>query len=132
MASRVTFDLNPRFVFFSPFHASTAGAPAIAEYVDHAIIALDGRAPFAGEVTLETLAPPDEGATLRVELWVSDLDDCTCTYGFLVSSENGRMPHARGERTVVNVDPASNSPARWTADFRVKHENLRRDLPAYG
>ena len=137
MASRVTFDLNPRFVFFSPLNGSplkgtTANSQAIAEHVDHAIIALDGRAPFAGEVTLEELAPVANGDMLRVELWVNDLDDCTCTYGFLVSSEDGRVPHARGERTIVNVDRASHSPARWNPDFRIKHENLRRDLPAYG
>lgn len=132
MASRVKFDLNPKFVFLSPLRGTTPTRQTVAEHVDHAIIALDGRAPFAGETTVEILEPVAERETLRVELWVNDLDDFTCTYGFLVTSEDGRTPHARGERSVVNVDPSSRCPAPWTADFRTRHANLLRDLPAYG
>lgn len=132
MASRVKFDLNPTFVFLSPLRGTASAKQTVAEHVDHAIIALDGRAPFAGETALELLQPIAERETLRVELWVNDLDDYTCTYGFLVTSDDGRTPHARGERSVVNVDPASQRPAPWTADFRTKHANLLRDLPAYG
>jgi hypothetical protein len=121
--------LNPKFVFFSPVRGGTVD---LSEHVDHAIIALDGRAPLGGGCVLEKLeaASPD-AATLRVELWVNDLDDYTCTYGFLVSSENGRTPYARGERTVVNVDTASHRPQKWSSDFRHSHEELRKDLPAY-
>ena len=120
--------LNPKFTFFSPARA----AHPLSEHVDHAIIALDGRAPLGGGIQLEKLesVAPD-AATLRVELWVNDLDDYTCTYGFLVSSENGRTPYARGERTVVSVDPASHRPEKWSRDFRHVHEELLKDLPAY-
>jgi len=120
--------LNPKFTFFSPADA----AHPLSEHVDHAIIALDGRAPLGGGIQIEKLEPvaPD-AATLRVELWVNDLDDYTCTYGFLVSSENGRTPHARGERTVASVDPASHRPQKWSRDFRQVHEELLKDLPAY-
>ena len=99
-----TFDdlINPKFIFFSPVRTAIVDRNQLSEHVDHAIIALDGRAPQGGGCCLEKLetVPPD-AATLRVELWVNDLDDYTCTYGFLVSSENGRTPYARGERTVV-------------------------------
>ena len=122
-----SLDLNPRFVFFSPIR----GQQQLAEHVDHAIIALDGRAPTGGDVTLEELNRVLGGNTLRVELWVNDLGDFTCTYGFLVSSENGRVPYARGERTVVNVDPATHRAQKWDNRFMTSHAELLRDLPAY-
>ena len=123
--------LNPKFVFFSPIRTASADKSQLAEHVDHAIIALDGRAPIGGGCVLERLEPVLDASTLRVELWVNDLDDYTCTYGFLVSSENGRTPFARGERTVVNIDPASHRAQKWSSDFLHTHAELRKDLPAY-
>jgi hypothetical protein len=121
-------DLNPKFVFYSP----VARSADVAEHVDRAIIALDGRAPMGGDAVIEPLAPVSVNeATLRVELWVNDLDDYTCTYGFLCSSEDGRVPHARGERRVVSIDPGSHKPAPWSREFRATHEELLKDLPAY-
>jgi acyl-CoA thioesterase FadM len=124
-------DLNPKFVFLSPVRSAFLDRDGIAEHVDHAIIALDGRAPFGGDCALEQLNPVLTSEPLRVELWVNDLADYTCTYGFLVSSENGRVPFARGERTVVNIDPSSQLPQKWTREFRIAHAELLKDLPAY-
>jgi acyl-CoA thioesterase FadM len=128
-----TFDdfFNPKFVFFSPIRTAAVDQTQLAEHVDHAIIALDGRAPFGGGCSIELLEPASDAAAARVELWVNDLDDYTCTYGFLVSSEDGRHPFARGERTVVSIDPASHKPQKWSSDFREIHADLRKDLPAY-
>ena len=125
-------DLNPKFVFFSPLRDVLADPLDLVEHVDHAIIALDGRAPTGGDCEIEQLAPVgfDEKA-VRVDLWVNELDDYTCTYGFLCSSEDGRVPHARGERSVVNLDPASRRPQKWSRDFTVAHRELLKDLPAY-
>lgn len=124
--------INPKFIFFSPVRAAIVDRNQLSEHVDRAIIALDGRAPVGGGCCLEKLeSVTPETQTLRVELWVNDLDDFTCTYGFLVSSENGRTPYARGERTVVNVDPASHRPQKWSSEFRHAHEELLKDLPAY-
>lgn len=123
--------LNPKFVFLSPVRTPSTTKSQLAEHVDHAIIALDGRAPVGGDCTLELLEPALDAALLRVELWVNDLDDYTCTYGFLVSSQDGRTPFARGERTVVNIDPASRRPQKWSSAFREAHDDLRKDLPAY-
>jgi hypothetical protein len=124
-------DLNPKFVFFSPVRATLLDRQALAEHVDHAIIALDARAPFGGDVCLEQLNPVLAAEALKVELWVNDLSDYTCTYGFLVSSDDGRVPYARGERTVVNINPSSHQPERWSSAFRVSHTELLKDLPAY-
>ncbi|HEX7707268.1 MAG TPA: hypothetical protein VF701_12485 [Thermoanaerobaculia bacterium] len=126
----LALNLNPKFVFFSPL-LHPADHSILAEHVDHAIIALDGRAPIGGDCCLEMLEPPPSGGTLRVELWVNDLGDFTCTYGFLVSNEDGHIPYARGERTVVNVDPASLTPSKWSPAFVHRHEELLKDLPAY-
>jgi len=131
MTFATDLDLNPKFVFFSPVRTGSVDRDALAEHVDHAIIALDGRAPIGGNCCIEELNPYLGGETLRIDLWVNDLDDYTCTYGFLVSSENGRVPYARGERVVVNIDPASHRPARWSSEFRVSHTELLKDLPAY-
>jgi hypothetical protein len=130
MSFTSSLDLNPKFIFFAPVRTVDLTRDGLAEQVDHAIIALGGRAPVGGGVTLEELNPPLGGTTLRVDLWVNDLDDYTCTYGFLISSENGDVPYARGERTVVNVDPKTRRAAKWSSDFRVSHAELRKDLPA--
>jgi hypothetical protein len=123
--------LNPKFVFFSPIREALLEPRQLAEHVDHAIIALDGRAPEGGSVTLEPLNPVFAAERLRIELWVDDLGDYTCTYGFLCSSDDGRTPYARGERCVVNLDPASHAPAAWDSAFRRTHAELLKDLPAY-
>ena len=121
-------DLNPKFHFFSPVSTS---ATDLAEHVDHAIIALDGRAPTGGDCCIEQLNPINGAGVLRVDLWVNDLADYTCTYGFVVSDEKGKVPYARGERTVVNIDPRSQAPQKWSREFRVAHTELLKDLPAY-
>jgi hypothetical protein len=125
------FDLNPKYVFFSPIRTAKVGRQELSDHVDRAIIALDGRAPVGGGCCLETLEPVADETTLRIELWVNDLDDFTCTYGFLVSSKEGRVPYARGERMVVSVDPTSRRPQKWSNDFVAAHAGLLKDLPAY-
>jgi len=112
--------LNPKFVFFSPVRTARVD---LAEVVDHAIIALDGRAPVGGDYCIERLGPAAETSALRVDLWVNDLDDRTCTYGFLVSSQDGREPVARGERSVLTTG--------WTPDVRIANQGLLKDLPAF-
>jgi hypothetical protein len=124
-------DLNPKFVFLSPVHTTDVDPKQLAEHVDHAIIALDGRAPMGGDCTLEELQPVLGADALRVDLWVNALDEYTCSYGFIVSSRDARVPYARGERVVVNVDPASNRPAKWSRAFQATHAELLKDLPAY-
>ncbi len=127
----MSFDLNPKFVFLSPVHSTDLDVRQLTEHVDHAIIALDGRAPVGGDVTIEEIQPALSVDTLRVDLWVNELADFTCSYGFLISSKDARVPYARGERVVVNLDPASQRPSKWSHDFRVAHEELLKDLPAY-
>ena len=130
MGSRVTLDLNPKFSFLSPVRNTAPARQQIAEHVDHAIIALDRRAPVGGDCRMELLEPLLDGQAVRVELWVNDLDDYTCTYGFVVSSADGRVAHARGERLVVNVDPSTHRAAKWSSAFRVSHAELLKDLPS--
>jgi acyl-CoA thioesterase FadM len=121
--------INPKFVFVSPVRSLNAD---VIEHVDHAIIALDGRAPVGGDWNVEPLHPVADASALSIELWVNDLGDYTCTYGFLVSSEDGAVPYARGERTVVNIDARSLRAQSWSTGFRQTHAELLKDLPAYG
>lgn len=123
--------LNPKFTFFSPSHTPGLTKEQLAEHVDHAIIALDGRAPLAGEATLETLEAVAGPQNLRIDLWVEELGRFNVTYGFYVSSENGSVAYARGERTVLNVDPRSHTPSTWSPSFVASHAALQKDLPRY-
>lgn len=120
--------LNSKFTFYSPVHE---GQVDLAEHVDHAIIALDGRAPLAGDCVVEQLSDVHAPGMLRVDLWVEELGRFDVTYGFLVSNETGSAAYARGERSVINVDPRSHAPAPWTPSFRASHAGLIKDLPAY-
>lgn len=122
----MTDDLNPKFVFFSPVRKPIERAEELIEHVDRAIIALDARAPLGGSFAVEQLAPVAVDSTLRVDLWVNELDEYSCTYGFFVSSEDGRIPHARGERSMVNRNARP-----WGPDFRAAHVELMKDLPAF-
>ena len=119
-------DLNPKFVFFSPVRANIRSAEELIEHVDHAIIALDARAPLGGSFTIEQLGAVPAGTVLRVDLWVNELDAYACTYGFVLSSENGSVAYARGERSMVNGNAKP-----WPAEFRAAHSELMKDLPAF-
>lgn len=54
---------------------------------------------------------------LRVEMWVANLGRTSCTLGFEFASADGATVYARGERTVVKLDPTSLRPAPWTDRF---------------
>lgn len=114
--------LNPRFVFSSFLRPNS---PVVA-HVDRAIEAWQGGldASTAG-VTIEQLAPLAGAHSVRVDLWVEHLDDWSCVYGFLCSSEDGNTAYARGERVI-----ASNE-GRWSPAFRARVSTLLKDLPAY-
>ena len=118
-------DLNPKFHFVSPARRSVATRDDLLEHVDHAIIALDAVAPLGGTCCIEQLNPMLTSDKVRVDLWVNELGDYTCTYGFTVTSEDGRVPYARGERCVVNADGRP-----WSPQFRTAHLDLMKDLPA--
>lgn len=127
---------NPKFVYHSPVHidelreSGILSTARIAAHVDHAIAAFnaaDGTEPcFDGDARVEYLNPVSAAAPMRIDLWVEELDAWSCTYGFICSSEDGRTPYARGERTVVN--PGAK---QWPEEFRSAHETLVRNLPAY-
>ncbi|HEX7152448.1 MAG TPA: hypothetical protein VF618_13250 [Thermoanaerobaculia bacterium] len=122
--------LNPKFLFFSPVGSDTLDSRGLAEHIDRAIIALDGRAPLAGDCVAELMNAVLGPTTLRIDLWVESLDRWSCTYGFTVSNEEGTCAFARGERTVINIDPRSHQPAPWSPAFVASHAELQKDLPA--
>lgn len=76
------------------------------------------------ELRIEFLNPVIGPRTMRVDIWVEKLGTTSCTYGFLCSSEDGRIPYARGERTIVKVDPSTRRPAPWTDFFRAHNAAL--------
>lgn len=142
--------LNPRFVVLSPVFRDELGpdqildASRLAYHVDRAIEAwyasnrtqrkiaeaLDP-ASLVRDTNIEILNPINAPMTVRIDLWVEQLEKSTCVYGFLVSNEDGTVPFARGERTVIHIDPRSRSLQPWSTGFVASHSDLLKDLPAY-
>jgi acyl-CoA thioester hydrolase len=67
-------------------------------------------------------APFRSEGGLTVRLWAERLGTSSCTYGFACAS--GEALHARGQRTIVKLDPATLRPAPWTEKFRTGHERV--------
>ena len=80
---------------------------------------------------IEFLAPFRGLGNMRIDLWVEKLGETSCIYGFLCSSEDGRVGHARGQRTIVKLDPVSFRPQAWSSFFREHHSSLLRDFQAF-
>lgn len=55
---------------------------------------------------------------VRVRVWIEKLGTTSLTFGGLILPLDHDVPHARGERTVIRVDPATFRPVPWTAGFR--------------
>jgi len=137
--------LNPKFVFHSPVQlheldaTGTLPSSRFATHVEGAIaawynISSRGTA-FADlhvvrDLHIEFLNPMTGPALMRIDVWVDELDETSCVYGFICSSADGRIAYARGDRTIINLDAQSHRPAGWSVPFRAKHEALRKDLPA--
>lgn len=139
---------NPKFVHFSRVVAdeldSGRSLPRvrIADHIDEAIFAwctsVNGECECRADdvstvrdIYVETMEPLYGAQTVRIDIWVENIDESSCVYGFLCSSEDGCVPYARGERTVVKIDPKSHGRCAWSAPFRIRHSELRKDLPAY-
>jgi acyl-CoA thioester hydrolase len=70
------------------------------------------------ELRIEYLNPVMGPGTMRIDVWVEKLGTTSCVYGFECASEDGTLPYARGERTIVKIDPQSRKPAPWSETFR--------------
>jgi acyl-CoA thioester hydrolase len=76
------------------------------------------------ELRIEYLNPVIGPGPLRIDIWVQHLGNTSCRYGFRCASEDGRVDYARGERTIVKIDPVTKRPAAWTDYFRQHHAAL--------
>ena len=56
-----------------------------------------------------------------IHIWVERLGESSCIYGFLCTSAEGKVVHARGRRTVVKLDPVTLEPAPWSELFTRGH-----------
>ena len=145
-------DINPKFTWFSPVHFDeldpmqmlhNSRFPAHVERAVSAWYVANGgtwqidiannpdQFHVVRELHIEYLNPFLGPGSMRIDLWVEHLGNTSCVYGFLCSSADGKIPHARGQRTIVKIDPASRRPTPWTNRFRDVHSELRKDLPAY-
>ena len=78
------------------------------------------------ELRIEYLNPVIGPGTMRIDIWVERLGNTSCTYGFACSNDDGSIPYARGERTIVKIDPATKRPAPWTDFFRDYNTTIAR------
>lgn len=135
---------NPRFVFRSPVFRDELDADCHlpnTRLVDHVAEAVDSfhagncqrpdETNVVRDLTIEYLNPVTCAGALRLDVWLEGLDDTTCTYGFLCSSDDGRTPHARGERTISRIDAVLLRPAKWSEGFRQKQSSFLKTLHGY-
>lgn len=140
--------LNPKFVYLSPvfFDELTPEGSLphdrLAIHIGNAVDAFhtgEGRGKHCAgdelnvvrDLTVEYLTPVTAAGTLRIDVWLEHLDEFSCSYGFLCSSEDQLRPYARGERTLVKLDPELRRPATWSQDFVEEQSKLLRSLHAY-
>ncbi len=127
--------LNPKFVHYctvsddelDPFRRLPKAA--LMAHIDSAVQAWRhrcGDGAFLADMSVEYLEPVIGAQTIRIDLWVERMDDTSCTYGFVCSSENGNLASARGERSLVKRDQKP-----WSPQFRDTNATLMKDLHAY-
>lgn len=73
------------------------------------------------DLHIEYLNPVIGPGRMRIDVWLERLGTTSCVYGFVCSNEQGTVGYARGERTIVKVDPASHRPTPWSEQFRAAH-----------
>lgn len=144
--------LNPKFSYLSPIHFDELDAMQMlhnsrfAAHVERAITSFYATTGKKWEIDIsnnpdqfhvvrdlriEYLNPMIGPGKMRIDVWVERIGNTSCVYGFICSSEDGSVPYARGERTIVKIDPATYRPTPWTPFFRDHHATLLKDLPAY-
>jgi len=135
-------ELTPRFVYFSSVHFDELDAMKMlhnsrfSAHVERALTAwyvslgktwqpdpADNPDQFhvVRDFHIEYLSPVIGPGIMRIDVWVERLGTTSCVHGFVCSSEDGTVGYARGERTIVKVDPASYRPAPWSEHFRAVH-----------
>ena len=145
-------ELNPKFSYLSPVHFDELDAMRMlhnARFPAHVERAVAGWFRVSGnhwhldptenpdqfhvvrDLHIEYLNPFLGPGTMRIDIWVERIGNTSCVYGFLCTSEDRRTPFARGERTVVKIDPRSHRPSPWSEAFRQQQSALQKDLPAY-
>lgn len=67
---------------------------------------IDYRVPFLGT------------GELRVEMTIAKLGRTSCSLRFLFTNPDATVVYAKGERTIVKLDPVSLRPVPWTPEFR--------------
>jgi acyl-CoA thioester hydrolase len=144
-------ELNPKFVHYAEIHFDELDPMQMlhnsrfACHVERAISALyasrgrkwerdpaDNPDQFhvVRDLHIEYLSPFIGTGRMRIETWVEKLGTTSCVYGFVCSSEDGRVAHARGERTIIKIDPQSHRPSPWTESFRAGHSHFVKDFRA--
>jgi len=145
-------EINPKFVYFTTIHFDELDPMQMlhnsrfAAHVERAVTDFyrtSGRRwerdprnnpdqfHVVRDLRIEYLNPVFGPCRMRIDIWVEKLGNTSCAYGFLCSSEDGCVAFARGQRTIVKIDPATHRPAPWTDFFREHHSTLVKDLPAY-
>jgi len=145
-------DFNPKFTYTSAIHFDELDPMQMlhnsrfAAHVERAITAwyesVGGRWELRVEdnpdqfhvvrdLHIEYLAPFIGTGSMRIDLWVDRIGTTSCVYAFQCSSVDGTVAYARGQRTIVKVDPRSLRPSPWTDRFRQRHSDLVKSLPAY-
>ena len=147
----LNFEINPKFRYASRVHWDELDPlqmlhnSRFAAHVERAVIAFyesigrrwtstlaenPDQFHVVRDFHIEFLAPVASPGDLHVEIWVERLGTTSCVYGFRCTSRDGSITHARGDRTIIKLDPDTMRPAPWTEPFQRAHRELQKDLPA--
>lgn len=78
------------------------------------------------EQAVRYLAPVFGTSDLAVEMWTERLGDTSAALAFEVRSVDGTVVHARAQRVIVKLDPATYLPSAWTPRLRACLGSLLR------
>jgi acyl-CoA thioester hydrolase len=68
--------------------------------------------------SVEYLTPVRGTGRVRVRVWIEKMGRTSLVFGFRMMPLDRDIDHARGTRTIVRVDPATQRPAPWSDAFR--------------
>lgn len=68
--------------------------------------------------TIDYLKPVRGTGSVRVRVWIEKLGRTSLVFGFRLMPLDEDVDHARGTRTIVRVDPATQRPEPWSREFR--------------
>lgn len=73
---------------------------------------------FVRANSIEYLSPVRGVCSVRVRVWIEKLGRTSLTFGFQMMPMDSDQLYAKGNRTIVRIDPETHRPEPWSDGFR--------------